>query len=381
MDKIQMVDLLGQYKKIKPEVDAEMQKVIDQTAFINGPQVKEFAQDLAEYLNVKHVIPCGNGTDALQIALMALDLKPGDEVITPDFTFIATVEVVKLLGLKPVLVDVDPELYTMDTEKLKEAITPKTKAIVPVHLYGQCANMEEIMQVASQNNLHVVEDVAQAIGSDYYFRNGKTVKAGTIGDIGCTSFFPSKNLGAFGDGGAMFTHDDDLAEKMRMIVNHGSKVKYYHQVTGVNSRLDTLQAALLKVKLRYLDKYNQARQQAAAIYDELFEDVDGVKTPKRAAYSNHIFHQYTLLLNKDIDRDALKAFLAERKVPSMVYYPVPMHQQEAFLEDVAGDGLFPVSNELVDRVLSLPMHTELTREQQVYIAKHVKEGISLQDKR
>jgi len=376
MDKIQMVDLLGQYKKIKPEVDAEMQKVIDQTAFINGPQVKEFAQDLAEYLNVKHVIPCGNGTDALQIALMALDLKPGDEVITPDFTFIATVEVVKLLGLKPVLVDVDPELYTMDTEKLKEAITPKTKAIVPVHLYGQCADMEEIMQVASQNNLHVVEDVAQAIGSDYYFRNGKTVKAGTIGDIGCTSFFPSKNLGAFGDGGALFTHDDDLAEKMRMIVNHGSKVKYYHQVTGVNSRLDTLQAALLNVKLRYLNKYNEARQQAAAIYDELFEDVDGVKTPKRAAYSNHIFHQYTLLLNKDIDRDALKAFLAERKVPSMVYYPVPMHQQEAFLEDVAGDGHFPVSNELVDRVLSLPMHTELTREQQVYIAEQVKEGVA-----
>jgi dTDP-4-amino-4,6-dideoxygalactose transaminase len=376
MEKIQMVDLLGQYKKIKQEADAEMQKVIEQTAFINGPQVKAFAGDLADYLQVKHVIPCGNGTDALQIALMALGLKPGDEVITPDFTFIATVEVVKLLGLKPVLVDVDPVLFTLDVEQLKLAITPKTKAIVPVHLYGQCANMDAIMAVAKEKNLYVVEDVAQAMGADYFHANGTHSKAGTIGDIGCTSFFPSKNLGAFGDGGALFTQNDEVAEKVRMIVNHGSKVKYYHQVTGVNSRLDTLQAALLKVKLKYLDAYNQARQEAAARYDKLLGDVEGLQTPSRTAYSTHIFHQYTLLLDEGIDRDALKSYLAEKGVPSMVYYPVPMHKQEAFLEDVAGAAEFPVSEKLVQRVLSLPMHTELTEEQQIYIAKHVKEGIS-----
>ncbi len=366
-----MVDLKGQYEKIKEEVSREIQHVIDNTAFINGPQVKEFATDLEKHLNVKHVITCGNGTDALQIALMGLGLKPGDEVITPDFTFIATVEVVKLLGLKPVLVDVDPNDFTIDIKHLKKLITPATKAIVPVHLYGQCANMEAIMQLAEEKNLFVVEDVAQAIGSTYTFSNGNTKKAGCIGDIGCTSFFPSKNLGAYGDGGALYTNNDKLADELRMIVNHGSKKKYYHQVTGVNSRLDTLQAGILKVKLRHLDEYNQARRKAADIYDEFLNDLNEVQIPKRLKQSEHIFHQYTLKV-KDGRRDALKAYLAENNIPSMIYYPVPMHKQEAFLEDVGNGNRYPVSDKLSQEVLSLPMHTELTLEQQEYIADTIK---------
>lgn len=371
MKKIQMVDLKGQYENIRKEVNQEIKDVIDNTAFINGPQVKKFAADLEKYLHVKHVIPCGNGTDALQIALMGLGLKPGDEVITPDFTFIATVEVVKLLGLKPVLVDVDPNYFTIDIEHLKKIITPATKAIVPVHLYGQCANMEAIMQLAEEKNISVVEDVAQAIGSTYTFSNGSTKKAGCVGDIGCTSFFPSKNLGAYGDGGALYTNDDELAEQLRMIVNHGSKKKYYHQVTGVNSRLDTLQAAILKVKLRHLDEYNQARKQAADIYDQLLSDVDEVQIPKRSKQSEHIFHQYTLIV-KNGRRDELKSFLADHNIPSMIYYPVPMHKQEAFLEDVKSGDSYPVSEALSKKVLSLPMHTELTLEQQEYIADTIK---------
>lgn len=366
-----MVDLKGQYENIRKEVNQEIKDVIDNTAFINGPQVKKFAADLEKYLHVKHVIPCGNGTDALQIALMGLGLKPGDEVITPDFTFIATVEVVKLLGLKPVLVDVDPNYFTIDIEHLKKIITPATKAIVPVHLYGQCANMEAIMQLAEEKNISVVEDVAQAIGSTYTFSNGSTKKAGCVGDIGCTSFFPSKNLGAYGDGGALYTNDDELAEQLRMIVNHGSKKKYYHQVTGVNSRLDTLQAAILKVKLRHLDEYNQARKQAADIYDQLLSDVDEVQIPKRSKQSEHIFHQYTLIV-KNGRRDELKSFLADHNIPSMIYYPVPMHKQEAFLEDVKSGDSYPVSEALSKKVLSLPMHTELTLEQQEYIADTIK---------
>lgn len=377
-----MVDLVGQYKKIQNEVDAAMQEVIASASFINGPQVKTFSKDLAEYLQVKHVIPCGNGTDALQIALMGLGLKPGDEVITTDFTFIATVEVVKLLGLTPVLIDVDPDYFTIDVDKIEAAITPRTKAIVPVHLYGQCANMEAIMQIANKHQLAVVEDVAQALGSEYIMASGQKLMAGTIGNIGCTSFFPSKNLGAFGDGGALFTNDDALAETLRMIVNHGSKVKYYHQVVGVNSRLDTLQAALLNVKLKYLTAYNTARTNAANYYDELLAEVEGVKTPKRAGYSSHIFHQYTLVLDDGISRDDLKNYLAEQGIPSMVYYPVPMHKQEAFMAEVNASVAFPVSIDLAARVLSLPMHTELTREQQCFIVEKVKEGIrKVKDKR
>jgi len=368
---IQMVDLNTQYKNIKTEIDHAIQEVISSSAFINGPHVKQFQQHLAEYLNTKHVIPCANGTDALQIALMALELKPGDEVITPDFTFISTVEVIKLLGLKPVLVDVDETTFNISIEGIKQAMTDKTRAIVPVHLFGQCANMDEIMKLASENQVYVIEDVAQALGSDYY-KEDKTVKAGTIGDIGCTSFFPSKNLGCYGDGGALFTDNEELAGKIKAIANHGSHKKYYHDRVGVNSRLDTLQAAILDVKLKYLDQYNHARQEAASYYDKELLGVEYLRIPERNVFSSHIFHQYTLILSEEINREAFKEYLKEKGVPSMVYYPVPIHLQGAFKEFGYSKGDFPVSEKLAESVLSLPMHTELTDEQLEKITETIK---------
>jgi dTDP-4-amino-4,6-dideoxygalactose transaminase len=364
-----MCDLRGQYLKIKSEVDAGIQDVIDSTAFIKGEAVTLFQQELGSYLNSKHVIACGNGTDALQIALMALGLKPGDEVITPDFTFIATVEVVALMGLTPVLVDVDPNSYNLDIKALEGAITSKTKAIIPVHLFGQCANMEEIMAIATKHNLFVVEDVAQALGTDYTFSEGRKAKAGTIGHIGSTSFFPSKNLGCYGDGGALFTNDDAIAEEIRSISNHGMKVRYYHDRIGMNSRLDTIQAAILRVKLKHLDSYNEARVAAADRYDALFSGCPHVKVPSRVAFSNHIFHQYTLRLLHG-DRAELIKYLSSKGIPAMVYYPVPLHSQVAFAEyqKVAKTKEFPVSDMLCGSVFSLPMHTELTADVQEYIA-------------
>lgn len=369
MDNIVMCDLKGQYLQIKSEVDAGIQDVIDSTAFIKGEAVTLFQQELGSYLNSKHVIACGNGTDALQIALMALGLKPGDEVITPDFTFIATVEVVALMGLTPVLVDVDPNSYNLDIKALEGAITSKTKAIIPVHLFGQCANMEEIMAIATKHNFFVVEDVAQALGTDYTFSDGRKAKAGTIGHIGSTSFFPSKNLGCYGDGGALFTNDDALAEEIRSISNHGMKVRYYHDRIGMNSRLDTIQAAILRVKLKHLDSYNEARVAAADRYDKLFSSCPHVKTPSRVAFSSHIFHQYTLQLLHG-DRAELIKYLSSKGIPAMVYYPVPLHSQVAFAEyqKVAKTKEFPVSDMLCGSVFSLPMHTELTADVQEYIA-------------
>lgn len=368
---LQMVDLKSQYQKIKPEVDAAIQEVIDNTAFIKGQPVKQFEDELAQYLGVKHVIGCANGTDALQLALMALDLKPGDEVITPDFTFIATVEVVALLGLKPVLVDVDINNFTLDIERLKAAISPRTKAIIPVHLFGQCANMEAIMEIAQEHNIFVVEDAAQAIGTAYTFSNGKTQTAGTIGHFGCTSFFPSKNLGCFGDGGAIFTNDDALAEDIRSIANHGMKVRYHHDRIGVNSRLDTIQAAILRVKLKNLSQYNAARQLAAQRYDELFASVPQLQTPIRVSWSDHTFHQYTLRL-LDGERPKLIENLNKLGIPAMVYYPIPLHKQVAFKPYITNSNIsYPNSLKLSEQVFSLPMHTELTMEMQQYIAHNV----------
>lgn len=366
---IQMCDLKGQYLKIKPEIDLAIQQVIDSSAFIKGAEVRLFEEELAHYLGVKHVIGCANGTDALQIALMALNLKPGDEVITPDFTFIATVEVVALLGLKPVIVDVDPQTFTIDPEKLEKAITPKTKAIIPVHLFGQCANMDEIMRIANNHNLYVIEDTAQAVGADCSMKNGKTQKAGTIGTIGTTSFFPSKNLGCYGDGGALFTNDDNLAEEIRIITNHGMKVRYHHDRIGVNSRLDTIQAAILRVKLKNLDVYNAARVSAANYYDELLKNHANITIPYRAEWSTHIFHQYTLLVN-NVNREMLIKYLAEKGVPAMVYYPIPLHKQKAFegFKEVNAGHDFSVSEKLSQAVMSLPMHTELQKETIKYIA-------------
>lgn len=367
---IQMCDLKGQYLKIKPEIDKAIQEVIDGTSFIKGKDVSLFQDELAAYLNVKHVIGCANGTDALQIALMALGLKPGDEVITPDFTFIATVEVVALLGLIPILVDVDPNSFTIDPTSLEKAITPKTKAIIPVHLFGQCTNMEEIMRIANKYNLYVVEDVAQAIGSTYRFSDGASAKAGTIGNIGTTSFFPSKNLGCYGDGGALYTNDDTLADQIRSISNHGMKVRYYHDRIGVNSRLDTIQAAVLRVKLKYLDQYNQARLEAANRYDEKFKGNPKLIIPKRVGWSDHFFHQYTLQINGNERGDLLK-HLSDKGIPAMVYYPAPLHKQKAFEEYKLNQKItvFPVTDDLCKRVFSLPMHTELNREVQDYIAE------------
>ncbi|MCE3227848.1 MAG: transcriptional regulator [Bacteroidetes bacterium] len=370
--KIQMVDLKGQYEKIKDEVDAGIQNVINSTAFINGPAVKEFQAQLESYLKVKHVIPCANGTDALQIAMMALGLKPGDEVITADFTYVATAEVIGLLGLVPVLVDVYPDTFDINIEELEKAITPKTKAIVPVHLFGQCSDMERLMAVAKKHNLFVIEDVAQAIGADYTFKDGTIKKAGTIGHVGCTSFFPSKNLGCYGDGGAMYTNDSDLAQKLKMISHHGQSVQYVHDVLGCNSRLDTIQAVVLIAKLKRLDSYAEARNKVASFYDKAFANHPKLKTPKRVKNSTHVFHQYTLQLN-GVDRTKLKEQLAEKGIPAMIYYPIPLHKQNAFKSDRNKDGAFPVTEKLCASVLSLPMHTELDEETLNYITKTVLE--------
>ena len=365
-----MVDLSTQYQKIKTEVDTAVLDVLQSTAFINGKPVQQFADELASYLHVKHVIPCANGTDALQIAMMALGLEPGDEVITPSFTYVATTEVVALLRLKPVFVEVDKKTFCMDVDALEKAITPKTKAIVPVHLYGQCAPMEEIMRIAEKYNLFVIEDTAQAIGADYKLQNGDTKKAGTMGHIGCTSFFPSKNLGCYGDGGAMFTNDDALAEKLRMIANHGQKKRYYHEVVGCNSRLDTIQAAILRIKLQHLDEYNLARQEAAERYNNLLAAAPAITTPFVAGYTTHVYHQYTLTLEV-VDRDGLADHLQLANIPSMIYYPVPAHRQNMFAKFGGSSFDLPVTDWLTDRVISLPMHTELTQATQEHIAGEV----------
>ena len=371
MKKIQMVDLQSQYYKIKADVDNAVLNVIDSAAFINGPEVKSFQTELEQYLDVKHVIPCANGTDALQIALMALDLKEGDEIITADFTFAATVEVVHLLKLKSVLVDVDYDTFTIDIEKLKAAITPKTKAIIPVHIFGQCANMEEILKVAKEHGLFIIEDNAQAIGSDFIFSDGTVKKSGTMGILGTTSFFPSKNLGCYGDGGAIFTNDDELAHKLRGIVNHGMYERYYHDEVGVNSRLDSLQATILRKKLPLLDGYNEARRKAADYYDEAFAENPNILSPKRAVYSTHVFHQYTLrILNGQ--RNELQKFLTEKEVPAMIYYPVALRKQKAYFQE-SDPKDFVNTDKLLEQVISLPMHTELDEEQLKYITDAVLE--------
>ena len=371
MKKIQMVDLQSQYYKIKSDVDNAVLNVLDSAAFINGPEVKSFQTELETYLDVKHVIPCANGTDALQIALMALDLKVGDEVITADFTFAATVEVIHLLKLKSVLVDVDYDTFTMDIDKLKAAITPNTKAIIPVHLFGQCANMEEILKVAKAHDLHVIEDNAQAIGADFTFSDGTVKKSGTMGILGTTSFFPSKNLGCYGDGGAIFTNDDELAHKIRGIVNHGMYERYYHDEVGVNSRLDSIQATVLRKKLPLLDTYNEARRKAADYYDEAFAGNPNILTPKRAENSTHVFHQYTLrILNGK--RNELQQFLAEKEIPAMIYYPVALRKQKAYFQE-SDPKDFVNTDQLLDQVISLPMHTELDEEQLKYITDAVLE--------
>ena len=366
MKKIQMVDLKSQYQKIKSEIDTAILNVVESTAFINGPEVKSFQAELESYLKVKHVIPCANGTDALQIAMMALGLKPGDEVITADFTYVATAEVIALLGLKPVLVDVVPDTFDIDLTAVEKAITPKTKAIVPVHLFGQCADMEGLMTLAKKHNLFVIEDTAQAIGADYTFKDGTKHKAGTIGTVGCTSFFPSKNLGCYGDGGAIYTNDDELAKSIRMIANHGQSVLYYHDSIGVNSRLDSIQAAILRIKLRDLDNYAKARNAAAAYYDKAFANHPKIKTPARAKNSTHVFHQYTLQLT-GVDRTAFKNYLATQDIPAMIYYPVPLHLQKAYTDPRYKAGDFPVTEKLCASVISLPMHTELDVETLKYI--------------
>ncbi|WP_261511493.1 DegT/DnrJ/EryC1/StrS family aminotransferase [Chryseobacterium paludis] len=371
MKKIQMVDLQSQYYKIKNDVDNAVLNVMDSAAFINGPEVKSFQNELESYLEVKHVIPCANGTDALQIALMALDLKEGDEVITADFTFAATVEVIHLLKLKSVLVDVDYDTFTISTEEIKKAITPRTKAIIPVHIFGQCANMEEILKIAEENNLFVIEDNAQAIGSDYTFSDGTVKQAGTMSTVGTTSFFPSKNLGCYGDGGAIFTNNDELAHRLRGIVNHGMYERYYHDEVGVNSRLDSIQAAILRKKLPNLDSYNEARRKAADYYDEAFAGNPNILTPKRAENTTHVFHQYTLrILNGK--RNELQKFLTEKEIPAMIYYPVALRKQKAYFQE-SNDADFVNTDKLLDQVISLPMHTELDEEQLKYITDAVLE--------
>lgn len=371
MKPIQMVDLVGQYQKIKPEVDAAMQRVIDTAAFINGPEVKSFEQELGTYLGAKHVIGCANGTDALQIAMMALDLKPGDEVITCSFTFVATVEVVALLGITPVFADVLPGTFNIDPADIRRKITPKTKAIVPVHLFGQTADMDAIMAIANEHKLFVIEDNCQAVGSDHTAADGTKRKTGTIGHIGTTSFFPSKNLGCYGDGGAMFTNDEALAKKVRRVCNHGSDVRYYHEVIGVNSRLDSLQAAVLRIKLRDLDAYDAARNAAATHYDTAFAGLEHIATPERSSFSTHVFHQYTMRVTGG-HRDGLKQHLEANGVPAMIYYPVPCHLQNAFRTERFPEGSLPVTEQLTHEVLSLPMSTELDNEQLAHITATVK---------
>ncbi len=366
-----MVDLKGQYEAIKSSVDSSVLNVIESTAFINGPEVHEFQKNLETYLGVKHVIPCANGTDALQIAMMGLGLKPGDEVITADFTFAATVEVIALLQLTPVLVDVNPDDFNIDIEAVKKAITPKTKAIVPVHLFGQCANMDAIMEIAQAHELYIIEDNAQAIGATYTSGNGAKAKAGTIGHIASTSFFPSKNLGCYGDGGAIFTNDDDLAHSIRGIVNHGMYTRYHHDVVGVNSRLDSIQAAILNVKLPNLDAYCNKRKEAAKKYDEAFQGQDRIITPyKSGGDDNHVFHQYTLKI-KGVDRDALAQYLNDNGIPCGVYYPIPLHSQKAYQDSRYNEADFPVTNQLVKEVISLPMHTELDDDQIEFITSKI----------
>ncbi len=358
-----MVDLKGQYKRIQLEIDKSISSVISEGNFINGPQVSSFAENLSHYLGGAFVVPCANGTDALQIALMALDLKPGDEVIVPAFTYVATAEVIGLLHLIPVLVDVEPDTFNLSVEQVERVITVKTKAIVPVHLFGQCSNIEAIMDIAKRHNLFVIEDTAQALGADYLYSNGSKQKAGTIGHIGCTSFFPSKNLGCYGDGGALFTHNAELAESIRMIANHGQIKKYVHKVLGVNSRLDTIQAAILDIKLNYLDEYCMARQQAAAYYDEAFKSINAIQTPVRSSFSTHVYHQYTLRVPPKLRND-LKVDLQQKGIPSMIYYPIPLHRQEAFSTiSKCGENL-ALTEELCTSVLSLPIHTEMTRQMQ-----------------
>lgn len=369
---IQMVDLQSQYAKLQEEIDAAVLEVIRSAAFINGPAVREFQASLEQYLGVKHVIPCANGTDALQIALMAAGLEPGDEVIVPAFTYVATAEVIALLGLRPVMVDVDPDTFNVTAELIEQAITPKTKAVVPVNLFGQSCDMEPIVEAARRHNLWVVEDNAQAIGADYTFSDGRRRKTGAIGHIGCTSFYPSKNLGAYGDGGAMYTDDDELAQKLRMVANHGQNKRYYHRLVGVNSRLDSIQAAILNIKLKRLDDYAAARQAAAHYYDNAFAGIEQLQTPKRHERSTHVFHQYTLIV-KDGRRDELQAFLSNKGIPTMIYYPVPLYEQEAYRKSMANEmDKLPVTDALCRSVISLPMHTELDEEMLTYISEGVK---------
>ncbi|HEX2608819.1 MAG TPA: DegT/DnrJ/EryC1/StrS family aminotransferase [Flavisolibacter sp.] len=375
MRPIQMVDLKQQYQKIKSEIDTAVLNVIESAAFINGPQVNGFATALAAYHNVRHVIPCANGTDALQIAMMALNLQPGDEVITPSFTYIATTEVIALLKLTPVFVEVDPKTFCIDPESIQKAITPKTKAIVPVHLYGQSANMDAILKIAAANNLFVIEDNAQAIGSEYHFPDGSVKKTGSIGTIGTTSFFPSKNLGGYGDGGAIMTNDDQLADQIRMIANHGQSKRYYHDMVGCNSRLDTIQAAVLEIKLRYLESYINARRAVADFYDAAFKAHPKVTTPYRDPQSRHVFHQYTLIL-EGIDRNKFHDYLAAHNIPSMIYYPVPAHRQKMFAQFDSSATELPVTDWLTERVISLPMHTEMDETQLNFITSKVLEFLN-----
>lgn len=371
MKKIQMVDLISQYENIKEEVKTELERVLDTAMFINGPLVNEFQTELEHYLDVKHVIPCANGTDALQVIMMAHDFPKGAEVLVPSYTYVATVEVIALLGFKPVFVEVYPDSFNIDIEDLQSKITSRSVAIVPVHLYGQCADMERLMKLANEHNLMVFEDTAQAIGADFTYSNGKRVKAGTIGHAGATSFFPSKNLGCYGDGGAIFTNDDELAAKIRMIVNHGQSKRYYHDSIGVNSRLDSMQAAVLKVKLKYLDAYNEARRTVADKYDGAFGSTGLITPPFRSEFSSHVFHQYTVKLADGINRDGLNAFLGEQGVPSMIYYPVPNHLQKAYTYYGYKEGDFEITEDLCSRVISFPIHTEMEAEQQDFIISQV----------
>ena len=370
MKKIQMVDLQGQYSNIKKTIDSSIEEVLNSSAYINGPYVHQFQADLEKYLSVKHVIPCANGTDALQIAMMGLGLEQGDEVITVDFTFAATVEVIALLKLTPVLIDVEPDTFNIDIDALNKAITPKTKAIVPVHLFGLCANMDAVMEIAEKHNLFVIEDTAQAIGASYTFADGRKQKVGTIGHVGTTSFFPSKNLGCYGDGGAIFTNSDRYGDLVRMVVNHGSSKKYYHDVIGVNSRLDTLQAIVLNAKLPHLDKYNKARQAVAAFYNEKFKGLDSIQTPRFTDWSSHVFHQYTLKLN-GVDRSSFMDYLKAAGISTAVYYPVPLHVQKGYQGSGYTEGDFPVSEELSRTVISLPIHTEMDTDKLEYITSKV----------
>ena len=364
---IQMVDLIGQYHKIKPEIDLAIQQVLDEASFINGNQVTQFQHNLENYLGAQHVIPCANGTDALQLAFMALDLKPGDEVIIPAFTYVATAEVIALLQLTPVMVDVDPATFNISIDAIKQNITSKTKAIVPVHLFGQAASMEEIMELATMHNLYVIEDNAQAIGADYYFSDGSSKKLGTIGHIGTTSFFPSKNLGCYGDGGAVITNDSELAMKIKMMANHGQSVKYQHDSIGCNSRLDSLQAAVLNVKLARLDQYKHARNEVADTYDEALGSMDWLLIPQRTVNSNHVFHQYTLIIKEPTKRDSLKKYLAEQGIPTMIYYPIPLYKQKAYSIYFTNENILFQTEELCKKVLSLPIHTEMSPEEINYI--------------